>query len=213
MKVLILLQLVVFWASAVGCEVQKAAVVAPQPTATPVVVAPVVTLGWEKNHPERKVNTDALVELVEESGITNATDMDFFCPMYSHLQNYQKVWVASEMIVWTAYYESAWDPTAASVDVGDVAHKDTWSVGLMQMSVTDQESYGLKFGYTYDDLKKAIPNLRLAVAVMGQQVKKRGTILIGLGKPGLYWATLHPGGKYDQSAKIKANVLKLEFCH
>ena len=50
--------------------------------------------------------------------------------------------------------------------------------------------------------------MRLADAIMALQIKKHGVIMIPVGMSGLYWASMHPGGKYDSSAQIIARVQK-----
>jgi hypothetical protein len=62
-------------------------------------------------------------------------------------------------------------------DVG-TSDKNTWSIGLMQMSVCDQANYGIRLGYTYDGLIQPIPNLQLAVLILAKQVAKYGKLMI-----------------------------------
>jgi hypothetical protein len=132
----------------------------------------------------------------------SASDFDKIRSDYKILGKAQLATAFTEFISQIAKYESSWKPAAASVDVGSQSNKDTWSVGLMQMSQVDQKNYGLDLGFSYDDLKTAIPNLKLALAVMVKQIKKRGKIFIPTGESGVYWATIHPGGKYDKTKEI-----------
>lgn len=197
-----------------------------QPIATQPVSAPAssptsspsptkISYSWEKNHPERADWSDALTGYLSLNfdSFIKAKDSNFFCSKFSSLNASQQIQVWGEMIVWTAYYESAWDPTDYSVDVGTKDDNGTWSVGLLQMSVVDQESYGFPFGYSFTDLQKPSPNLRLGVSIMAQQIVRYGVIMIPVGGKGLYWATLHPGGKYDSSNDIASHVKSaLSFC-
>lgn len=134
-----------------------------------------------------------------------AQDVYRLCPHYNELTYYEKIEVWADLFKWLAYYESAWNPRSTSVDVGEKNDKDTWSIGLLQVSVIDQKNLGLDCGFDYDSLLMPIPNITLGIAIMANQVKKRGKIFIPKGEagnPGVYWATLHPGGKYDKTEEI-----------
>lgn len=171
-------------------------------------------LSWEVGHSERKAWSDAVFKYVDESFVVldKASDMPLFCPRYEALDRSQRVNVWAELFVAIAKFESAWKPAAASVDVGEASDKDTWSVGLLQMSVVDQVNYGQGLGYKYADLLTPGPNLNLGIDIMALQIQQQGTVLIPVGKDGLYWAVLHPGGKFDQTKNIELMVQKLTFC-
>lgn len=144
--------------------------------------------------------------------LDSASDITQFCPPYRNLSGDQKLNVWAEIFAATSYYESDWDPTATSVDNGTQSDKNTWSVGLLQLSVVDQKNYNLDFGDYFSDLQDPLKNLTLGVAIMARQIESYGQVLIPVGGSGLYWSTLHPGGKADQSAKIEAETGKLSFC-
>lgn len=148
------------------------------------------------------------------ASLEKAKDLATFCPSYPKAKRDRiKVWAA--LFEWAAYYESSWNPTASSVDVGSAADRDTWSVGLLQLSVVDQQNYGIPLGYGFEDLKRAEPNLDLGVRIMAKQIEKRGKIAIPKsepGDPGVYWATLNPGNKYDKTSEISAKTKALEEC-
>ena len=154
-----------------------------------------------------------LVQGMLTSGFDTASDPSFFCPKYKTLTAAQRAQAMAEMIVWTTYYESSWDPTEYSVDVGEEDDKNTWSVGLLQLSVVDQPNYGFTFGYAFGDLQSPTPNLTLGLAIMARQIQNHGKILIPAGQSGVYWSTLHPGGSYDKSAAIAGHVQNLSFCN
>ena len=173
------------------------------------------SLVWESaSHPERSAWTTALLEIVKKylPVLEPAQDIQLFCPRYGALSKDQKANVWADLFAATSYYESGFDPRQYSVDVGSQNDRDTWSVGLLQLSVVDQQSYNLPFGYNFEGLQDPIKNLNLGVAIMASQIKKYSKILIGVGSPGLYWATLHPGGKYDSSSAIEAKTKTLSFC-
>lgn len=184
------------------------------PTPPPAAYKP-EALAWEStSKPERYAWSAATLDMVSNyfDGLNPANDIEFFCPPYDSLSRDQKVNAWAGLFAAMAYYESSWNPASASVDVGVEGDLDTYSVGLLQMSVVDQANYGFQFGYDYNDLKTAIPNLHLGIAIMAKQIQKKGKILIPKGETGVYWAVLRPGGTYDKSAQIATMTKKLSFC-
>ena len=113
-----------------------------------------------------------------------------------------------------AYYESGYNQTEADVDVGTPDNKDSWSIGLWQISVDDQDWVGEDFKisgqykYNYDQLLTGTDNADLAMAIMARQIVNKGVVAIPAGVTGIYWSTLHPGGKYDQTDNIVTRVKK-----
>jgi hypothetical protein len=172
-------------------------------------------LSWESSsHPERAAWSTAAIQAVTTyfTQLDKAKDVTSFCPNYNSLSKDQRINLWADIFASDAYYECGWDPTEYSVDVGTSNDKDTWSVGLLQLSVVDQQSYGFNFGFNFADLQDPAKNLQLGAAIMAKQITKYGVILIPVGGSGLYWATLHPGGKYDASASIEKMTKKLSFC-
>ncbi len=172
-------------------------------------------LAWESStHPERKQWSFDLMNMVSENlaSLDAAQDIESFCFRYYSLSHAEKVNVWAQIFSVMTYYESSWNPKSYSVDVGSADNPDTWSVGLLQLSVVDQKNYKFSFGYNFADLQDPIKNLRLGVAIMGRQIAKHGLILIPKGHAGLYWAVLHPGGKHDKSAVIQSRVQSLRIC-
>ena len=186
------------------------------PTSAPVASYQPEPLIWESSaHPERAAWSSSLYQIISSSFTTlnEAKDVSVFCPNYANLTQNQQINLWADIFAGDAYYESSWDPTEYSVDVGTANDNATWSVGLLQMSVVDQQNYGFNFGFSFADLQTPTKNLQLAVAVMAKQVAKHGTILIPAGNSGLYWATMSPGGKYDHTADIVKMTEQLSFCH
>lgn len=188
--------------------------VATKPVKEDVVVTKYLPLAWEsKAHPERREWSQFLLTQIgiQWPQFSLAKDMGTFHSNYDSLTLDQKINVVADMIAMTAYYESSWNPTSTDVDVGEKSNKDTWSVGLMQLSVTDQVNYGFKLGYDFNDLQDPIKNLRLTLLIMGHQIEKYGLVCLPAGHKGLYWATLHPGGKYDKTLEIASKTKLLAF--
>lgn len=165
-------------------------------------------LSWERNHPERIYWSKHLRELIlaKFNLFDSTSDFIKFRPDYYSLNKDQRVSVWSEFFCWLIYYECAWNPKSNSVDVGNKEERDTHSVGLLQLSVIDQESYNLHMGYNFTDLQDPIKNLNLGLAIFAKQLEKKRKVLIPVGESGLYWATLHPGGKYDKTSEIADKV-------
>jgi len=170
-------------------------------------------LPWEFLHPERASWSESLVTIVtnELENLDKATDVAFFRPDYTSLSDLQKVRVWCEFFVWLAAHESNWNPAVNSVDAGTREDKDTYSVGLLQVSVCDQKNRRLPFAYSFEDLQQVTPNLTLGIAILCDQIHKKGVIMIHHGQSGDYWSTLCPGGKYDASALIAQKTKSLIF--
>lgn len=170
---------------------------------------------WESTkYPVRTTWSAMTFKLVDKSfsDLDKATDISVFCPKYSNLSRNQRINVWSNLIAALAYYESGWDPKSNSVDVGSAGDLDTYSVGLLQMSVVDQDNYNLLTNYSFSELQTPQPNLEIGITILARQIIKRGKILIPVGGSGLYWATLHPGGKYDQTSAIAKMTKKMSIC-
>lgn len=161
-----------------------------------------VVLGWNHNWTifiEQVVHGDTLKTL------SCASDILTLKPNYKTLSDDDKVKVWCDFFQALSYFESCYDPKSQSVDVGVYSDKNTWSIGLLQLSVIDQSNLGLRFGYDFNDLLDPYNNLKFGIEIMKNQIRKRGKIFIPHGEkgnPSLYWATLSPGGKYDKSQKV-----------
>ncbi len=181
-----------------------------KPVVPPLVKVP---LSWEKNHEERYIWTDILFKLIDKNfaSLDKAKDLPLFCPKYASLSEDKKKIALAELWVWTSYYESGWNPKSASVDVGTKSNKDTWSAGLLQVSVVDQKNWNLKTGYNYNDLLQVEPNLDLSLSILSKQIDKQGLIAVS---KNLYWAVLGPKNyRYTKLDKIQSKVKALDFCH
>ena len=174
-------------------------------------LSPMKPLSWENGHPERKAWSEHLVKLIGlyYDKLIMAKDLDKIYPGFMKLSKSQQINIMAEFICWVCYYECAWNPLSNSVDVGNKGDVDTYSVGLMQMSVVDQANYKLKFGYDFKDLQDPLKNLDLGIAIMAQLAVKKELIMIPKGS-GPYWSTICPGGKYDKSAEIISKVNKFK---
>lgn len=180
---------------------------APLPTPS---LSEYLSLSWEKTdapHPERAAWSNYLNLLIAKDLATydSAKDITDFCPKYKTLSVQNKVKAIGEMFVGLAYYESGYQTASASVDVGVEGDKNTYSVGLFQVSQIDIRNYKLSnfSNYTFDDLLQALPNIDLALAIMKNRIKKYGVIKTSTG---VYWSTLKPGGKYQKIQSIITRV-------
>lgn len=165
-------------------------------------------LSWENTtapHPERAPWSSFMSELIDRQLpiYEMATDLKEFCPKYYFLDHEHQIKAIGEMWVAVAYHESGYNPKSQSVDVGTKSNRDTWSIGLFQMSVVDQPNYGIKLGYDFDDLLEAQFNFDLAQSVMINRIKKYKMLQLKIGS-GAYWSTLAPGSSFV--ADIKKRV-------
>lgn len=139
--------------------------------------------------------------------LSSASDILTLRADYGYLTADQQVLVWHEFFKVLAYHESGCNPKSQAVDVGVKSNPDTWSIGLLQLSVVDQANYGLRFGYKFDDLLQPVTNLQFGVVILANQIKKRGKIFIPnheTGDPKAYFATLRPGNRYSKVEKIVA---------
>lgn len=176
----------------------------PMPT-TPS--KPIPSTGWQ---PEWATFIRSFFDLHLDT-FEKASDITKLRADYFYLTRDARLDMFVAFIKAIVYFECGYNPKSYSVDVGSKDNRNTWSVGLMQMSVTDQANYGFDFGFSFEDLQQPIPNLRLALTIMKKQVEKRGKFLIAKGEPGLYWATISPGGKYDSSPTILKGLKALDL--
>lgn len=198
-------------------------------TVGPVAAATVgyLPLSWEntnKPHPERAAWSLKLSEQIDKhyAKFNSARDVVYFCPGYALMGKPDRIKTIGDLFAGIAYHESGFNPLLYSIDVGEPDSPSTWSVGLFQMSVVDQASYGLKLGYTFtpsqhpnslqlsalppNDLRQPLPNIVLATEVMAKMLDKHNGVIRVSENP--YWATLKPGGKYDKSSEIRDWVLR-----
>lgn len=171
------------------------------------------TLTWEAQEDKRNWSLflKTLIEAHFETFDT-AKDATRFCSNYATLSKDEKVKLWAEVFVWTSFYESGWNPKAQSVDVGSRADKNTWSIGLMQLSVVDQKSFGLISDFTFDQLLEPVPNLNLAMQIMVRQIKKTGKVILDNSDKMRYWAVLLDGNKYSKVDKITGHVKTAVGC-
>lgn len=136
-----------------------------------------------------------------------ASDIKSIRQDWFSLSEEQKTQSMTAFIKALAFYESGYDPLCESVDVGSKFDKQTWSVGLLQLSGVDKANLGLSVGFDYERLKIPENNLTQGIAIFVNQIAKRGKIIIPKsekGNPGVYFATLNPGNQYDKSKEIIA---------
>lgn len=171
---------------------------------------PSLSLSWESGHPERKAWSDAVLKRLaaDWSVFDAASDMKDVCAGYAALTKPQKLKTWGELFVAIAYYESSWNPKSASVDVGSKDKRDTWSIGLYQVSVVDQPWAGGGTKYTYDELLTPEPNIHLATVLMKRQIKNTGLIFLPNSSKFRYWAVILVGNQYSKIDKIRERIAK-----
>lgn len=179
----------------------------PAPIETPVQADSRVALSWENTtepHPERMPWSNEWIKLIKKdlAIYKQAKDWKIFCPKFELLDDNGKIKAIGELWVAMALYESGFKPSTNSVDVGNKKNKDTWSVGLYQMSVVDTANKDFK--YSFAQLQQPIPNIHVAHTEMIRQIVRRGLLVVP-NKP--YWAVMYRG-KFDKVDSIAARVKK-----
>lgn len=184
-------------------------------TETNPVPSPVITpdvnrqpLAWERYKLGSAAWSDQLRALVRASTLpdSNPKDVTVFAATYPVLSREMRVEFWSQFISIITKFESSFDPSVNCQDVGTVQEKDTWSVGLLQLSVCDQPNYGIKLKYNFQDLQNPIKNLTLGVAIMAMLINRDKVLCAQSGDHWLglteYWSTLRstlPASKMIQA--------------
>jgi hypothetical protein len=186
-----------------------------QPPSVPVIAIPRIRLQWENTdssvYPEREWS-DFLIQKILNNidELSKASDIKDFCPSYSDLKIEDKYKAWGELFASVAFYESNFKADAKAVDVGTKDNKDTWSVGLFQMSVVDFKNYDMKKysptlkEYNFQELNTGLPNISLAFEIMLRQIKTTKRIVV-LSKP--YWSVIYDG-PYSKIKQIKLRMIK-----
>lgn len=146
--------------------------------------------------------------------LASAPDVDVIRPDFKELSKENQLSVLVEFFKQLAFHESGWDTNCQNVDVGTKNNPDSWSIGLLQLSVIDQTNYGLRRGYKFADLLNPTNNLKFGVEILCNQIQKRGKIFIPnheTGNPKAYFATLRPGNRYQKIDKITAVTKAMKF--
>jgi Transglycosylase SLT domain len=172
-------------------------------------------LSWEKDASRIEWSNYLFSKLSSDykEAFLKATDGKRLCQKYDTLSLDQKIDVWAEMISSMAYYESSWNEKSASVDVGKQSQKNTWSIGLLQISVIDQQWSGGNLKYSYNELLTAKPNLHLAMQIMARQIEKTGLFILPNSSKYRYWAVFLDGNKYSKVGQITKQVNALPFCN
>lgn len=193
--------LLAFWMLVSGCAT---------PSPLPSVDVPErISLSWETKS-ERAAWSDHLIGRIKlfKSTYDKAGDVTKICPKYKSMSERDQLNALGEFWVALAYYESSFNPASSSVDVGKPGKKDTYSAGLYQVSVVDQEWSGGDLSYSFEQLLTAKPNIDLATQLMKRQIEKAGEFILPNASKYRYWAVILEGNKYSKIPEIIARVKK-----
>lgn len=148
--------------------------------------------------------TPALEKMIEErlEIFKTATDLNRIKVGFHTLSKENQIVILREFIKAICYYESGYNPRLQNVDVGEKSDKNTWSIGLMQISQVDQKSFKLALNYTFDQLLEPIPNLHLALEILERQIMKTGKFILHKSSPFRYWAVILDDGRYSELPSI-----------
>lgn len=185
---------------------------------TPTITVVQAQLPFELKVPGSKVWADHLRAKIRASKIPDVSliDAEFFTENYPRLIREQRVEFWAHLLGITMKYECSYNPKSYSVDVGSPTDRDTWSVGLLQMSVCDQWNYGFNFGYKFADLQDPIKNINLAIPILEKLLVRDeciGARIDGRWKGmSAYWGTLRNNDAHKESWNGITNyMLKLNF--
>jgi len=177
-----------------------------------------IDLSWESEKLYGKRSggqewSDALVESIKRDMALYdaAKDTKRICPKYAALDESERIKAIGEFWVALAVFESSWNPKSAAVDVGKKENRDTWSVGLYQVSVVDKANREAT-KYNYDQLLEPVPNIKLATEIMRRQLKNYGLLILPNSSKGRYWAVILDGNKYSKIPEIIARMKKTTAC-
>lgn len=169
---------------------------------------PIETKGWQTAW------SDHLRKILDPAEFSKASDIKKLRSDWDHLSRESKIDVLVEFFKALAYFESSYNPNCQTVDVGIKDNKSTWSIGLLQLSVIDQSNLNIRMGFDFDALLVPENNLSLGVAIMVNQIKKRGKIFIPKGEkgnPSAYWAVIIENGKFSKIKEIIEKVKKVKI--
>ncbi|XGC82054.1 hypothetical protein ACES2L_06095 [Bdellovibrio bacteriovorus] len=221
----------------IGCEALARSqapikeTVSTPPVEKPIEAAPIL-VSWEKGHPERKVWTTFVSDLLKAQLLDTydtAKDVKRICPSYETLSKEQRVLVWTEFISALAYHESTWDPTSRMVEknlqgkknpVDPITKKAVYSEGLLQLSYQDiQWAPYCQFNWAKDKnlsgkdpsktILNPIINLDCGMRILANQIKNKGKVILS---SGVYWAVIKDGGRYQQIEKIISKVRQTGLC-
>jgi hypothetical protein len=174
------------------------------------------SLSWDLKVAGAETWTAYLFKRLEEiydSHILKITDLYRFRNDVDKFTKDQKIYLVAEIICQMSKYESSWNPATNSVDVGEQENIDTYSVGLMQVSVVDQDwaKPKDKTRYTFKELQKPIPNLDLTISILKRQIEKTGLLILNNDSKYRYWAILLEGNRYSKVETILSTIRKLNI--
>lgn len=218
---LVVLIAVVWFFSSTGCQTARVSgTILPTTTSTTVTTTTLpdenvtyrIPLSWEHTPSYKKYYgkaewSDEIINHFHKNFdvYNSSTDFVEVCPKFKTLSTDQKLKALGEFWVATANHESAYNPSSNAVDVGSQSNKDTWSVGLYQMSVTDSANI---YGYKFADLQDGLKNIKVAQEQLRRQVSKSGLFMLANTSPSRYWAVILKGNKYSQIPAIISQTRK-----
>ena len=183
----------------------------PAPAPPPGGAGPSVTLSWD-NVPLRKEWSQKLIGLVSQ----NRTDLekgnpDGFVSGYSTLPSAAvKIKFWAELLVAMAKFESDWNPKNVFHEPPPLGVN---SVGLLQLSLQDQDNYHLTPHISNEEeLKNPLINLEWGVTIFAKLLARDGVVASGSSISNArgaarYWSVLWAGHKIDEIKTLtKKNV-------
>ena len=179
----------------------------PLPSAT----QPVMTLPWEKDHPERAAWTAYLAQQLDLSELPNREDLAEMVTLNASYYRMSAEWRLKfwcELCCQIVRFESAYDPHCIYHEPPSLGVD---SIGLFQLSYEDSQAHGLS--RANEDLEDPFINIRIAINTMRFLITDDGKVFgrpagewVGLSR---YWSTTRDG-KNSPWPKIKEYLAGLK---
>lgn len=204
--------------------------ITPGSTTTTLEMKSAPSLSWDSKEERKAWSAFLMKELLANlDTFDQAKDASRFCARYEGFLPESRARMWAEVIIWTAWYESAWSPVSRMQEnqgLDSVTGKPVFSEGLLQLSYQDVPNYNNKLGVGWSgidwkldrnlgakDPKKTILdpyiNLRSGLKILGYQIKSHGEVLM---PDHVYWSTLDTNHKKQTYLKILSAVKKAMNC-
>lgn len=164
------------------------------------------TLSWDNSPARKPWSEQLLISVAAAIPLLEQADADAFVAGYSGLAAPLRIKYWSELLVAIAWFESGWDPNNIYPE-GPPLNVD--SIGLLQLSYEDQQSYHLK--EPLDPAKKSLRdpsiNLRCGVDIFSHLLSRDKVVASQDGGKykgaARYWSTIR---QQEHLAEIQARV-------
>lgn len=144
------------------------------------------------------------------SRLTQAQDLETFCPRYHDLPPHHQAFVLGELLSAMAKFESAWKPETTYTEAFADRHgKRVVSRGLLQLSIESAQGYKCPITKA-QALHDPKTNIDCGLRILSRVIERTGRI--GAAGPKQYWAVIKPDSTHHKLPAIRAMVAKVPGC-